>query len=261
VKRTNRIFIILCSLFLCLVFHLAAGASDGNTLPVKTGEYRCADYAGSGHRCLALFREADGTTYFSLAAGNDNPDMGKGSYNNVKGYSCELGGVFLQNGNQAVLEAGHVIYGNSAETGLQHKAPVKVKLRAKLSADGIYIYLEDSEKTAFTDKILLEGAYTFQGSGQRPVIGPALALYRVENLPGNAKKAGFDPKKVTEWKTALFDDSVYGEKSWSVDVVTENRQGFHYLVALNGREIFKLTGMGLWQIVRDGVAAEGRIPD
>jgi hypothetical protein len=144
---------------------------------------------------------------------------------------------------------------------LHHKAPVKIIYHADIAGDEIRISQEEKDRTGFTEYIRLEGVYKYKQTDKSPVIDRTLALYRVENLPGNAKKAGFDPRKVVETKMNTFADSAYDNtQSWAIEIFTEDRKHYDYCVALNGRHIFKLTGLGLWLIVKDGIPCEGEIP-
>ena len=168
----------------------------------------------------------------------------------------------LQEGRKGILDAGAVDFSHPMELRLHHRAPVKIIYHAEITGDEIRITQEEKEKTGFTEYIKLEGTYKYKPTDTKTlVIDSALALYRVENLPGNAKKAGFDPRKIVETEIRSFEDSTYNNStSWSVSVFTEDRQHYDYCVALNGREIYKLTGMGLWLIVKDGIPCEGEIP-
>ena len=141
------------------------------------------------------------------------------------------------------------------ELQLHHRAPVKIIYHAEITGDEIHITQEKKDKTGFTEFIVLTGIYRYKQTDQKPpVINRTLALYRVENLPGNAKKAGFDPRKVVETTMDTYEDGAYDKtQSWSIKVFTEDRKYYCYRVALNGREISKLTGFGLWLIVKDGV--------
>ena len=160
------------------------------------------------------------------------------------------------------MDAGSVDFSHPMELQLHHKAPVKIIYHAEIAGDEIHITQEEKDKTGFTEFIKLTGIYKYKQTDRKPpVINRTLALYRVENLPGNAKKAGFDPRKVVETKMNTFADSVYDNtQSWAIEIFTEDRKHYDYCVALNGRHIFKLTGLGLWLIVKDGIPCEGEIP-
>ena len=259
--KANRLFVFVLGMFLLLFTSFPGQAAQDNTQPVKTGEYHCISYPGLGTRVLTIFREPDGTVYFSLDARNNYAKSKYRSFDNREGQCCTLAGVFRQEGNLGILDAGTVDFSHPMELRLHHRAPVKIIYHAEIVGDEIRISQMEKEKTGFTEYIKLEGVYKYLKTDKPPVIDRTLALYRVENLPGNAKKAGFDPRKIVETETKSFEDSTYGNTaSWSVSVFTEDRQHYDYCVALNGREIYKLTGMGLWLIVRDGVPCGGKIP-
>ena len=206
-----------------------------------------------------MFREPDGTVYFSLDARNG---YGKSKqYDNRDGQCCQLAGVFRQEGNRGILEAGTVEFSHPMELRLHHRAPVKIIYHAEIKGDEIHISQEEKEKTGYTEYIKLEGVYKYQKTEKPPVIDRTLALYRVENLPGNAKKAGFDPRKIVEIDMEQYEDGAFeNTQSWRIEIFTEDRKYYCYRVALNGRDISKLTGMGLWLIVKDGVPCGGEIP-
>ena len=97
------------------------------------------------------------------------------------------------------MDAGSVDFSHPMELQLHHKAPVKIIYHAEIAGDEIHITQEEKDKTGFTEFIKLTGIYKYKQTDRKPpVINRTLALYRVENLPGNAKKAGFDPRKVVE---------------------------------------------------------------
>ena len=259
--EVKRLFFSIFGLFLLLFTSFPGQAAPGNTQPVKTGEYHCDSYPGFGTRVLTLFREPDGTVYFSLEGRNSYTKNKYSNYDNREGQCCTLTGVFRQEGDRGTLEAGAVDFSHPMELRLHHRAPVKIIYHAEIVGDEIHISQEEKEKTGFTEYIKLEGVYKYKPAEKPPVIDSTLALYRVENLPGNAKKAGFDPRKIVETEIRSFEDSTNNNTtSWSVSVFTEDRQHYDYCVALNGREIYKLTGLGLWLIVKDGAACEGEIP-
>ena len=259
IKRES-FFSILIGLFLLTISPLIVHAAPNEIQPVKTGEYHCVSYPGIGTRVLTLFREPDGTVYFVL---NGSNVYGKKStdYRNREGQSCTLAGIFLQEGSRGILDAGSVDFSHPMELRLHHKAPVKIIYHADIAGDEIRSSQEEKDRTGFTEYIRLEGVYKYKQTDKSPVIDRTLALYRVENLPGNAKKAGFDPRKVVETKMNTFADSAYDNtQSWAIEIFTEDRKHYDYCVALNGRHIFKLTGLGLWLIVKDGIPCEGEIP-
>ena len=235
IKRES-FFSILIGLFLLIISPLIVHAAPEGIQPVKAGEYHCVSYPGIGTRVLTLFREPDGTVYFSLEGRNGYGLKNKDAFNR-EGQCCTLAGVFRQEGKHGILDA-------------------------EITGDEIHITQEKKDKTGFTEFIVLTGIYRYKQTDQKPpVINRTLALYRVENLPGNAKKAGFDPRKVVETTMDTYEDGAYDKtQSWSIKVFTEDRKYYCYRVALNGREISKLTGFGLWLIVKDGVPCEGEIP-
>ena len=65
IKRES-FFSILIGLFLLIISPLIVHAAPEEIQPVKAGEYHCVSYPGIGTRVLTLFREPDGTVYFSL---------------------------------------------------------------------------------------------------------------------------------------------------------------------------------------------------
>ena len=237
IKRES-FFSIIIGLFLLIISPLIVHAAPEEKQPVKAGEYHCVSYPGIGTRVLTLFREPDGTVYFTLA------------------------GVFRQEGKRGIMDAGSVDFSHPMELQLHHKAPVKIIYHAEIAGDEIHITQEEKDKTGFTEFIKLTGIYKYKQTDRKPpVINRTLALYRVENLPGNAKKAGFDPRKVVETTMDTYEDGAYDKtQSWRIELFTEDRKYYCYRVALNGREISKLTGFGLWLIVKDGVPCEGEIP-
>ena len=257
--KTKRFFLLVLSLCLLLLSPLTVQAAPDNATPVKTGEYHCVSYPGIGTRVLKLCREPDGTVYFSLDARNG---YGKSKqYDNRNGQVCQLAGVFRQEGNRGVLDAGTVFFSHPMELKLHHRAPVKIIYHAEIVGDEIHISQKENEKTGFTEYIKLEGVYKYKETGKPFVIDNTLALYRVENLPGNAKKAGFDPRKIVELEMEQYEDGAFeNTQSWRISVFTEDRKYYDYRVALNGRDISKLTRLGLWLIVKDGVPSEGEIP-
>ena len=260
IKR-ERFFTILMGLFLLVFSPFIVCAAPAEIQPLKTGEYHCVSYPGIGTRVLTLFREPDGTVYFSLDGRNRYGIKIKDAFNR-EGQCCTLAGVFRQEGRRGILDAGAVDFSHPMELRLHHRAPVKIIYHAEIVGDEIHVTQEEKDKTGFTEYIKLEGVYKYkQTDKQTPVINETLALYRVENLPGNAKKAGFDPRKIVETKIRSFEDVTNNNAtSWSVAVFTEDRKHYDYCVALNRREIYKLTGLGLWLIVKDGVPCEGEIP-
>ena len=260
-KKKVQFFAFFAGLFLMIISPFIVCAAPEEIQPVKTGEYYCVSYPGIGTRVLTLFREPDGTVYFSLDGRNSYGVKMKNAFNR-EGQCCTLAGVFRQEGRKGILDAGAVDFSHPMELRLHHRAPVKIIYHAEITGDEIRITQEEKEKTGFTEYIKLEGTYKYKPTDTKTlVIDSALALYRVENLPGNAKKAGFDPRKIVETEIRSFEDSTYNNStSWSVSVFTEDRQHYDYCVALNGREIYKLTGMGLWLIVKDGIPCEGEIP-
>ena len=257
--KAKRFFLLVLSLCFLMLSPLTVQAAPDHATPVKTGEYHCVSYPGIGTRVLKLFREPDGTVYFSLDARNG---YGKSKqYNNRDGQVCQLAGVFRQEGNRGILDAGTVFFSHPMELKLHHRAPVKIIYRAEIVGDEIHISQNENEKTAFTEYIKLEGVYKYKETDKPFVIDGTLALYRVENLPGNAKKAGFDPRKIVELEMEQYEDGAFeNTQSWRIAVFTEDRKHYDYRVALNGRDISKLTGLGLWLIVKDGVPCEGEIP-
>ena len=259
IKKAKRFFLFVMSLFLLIFSPLTGQAAPDSTQPVKTGEYHCVSYPNIGTRVLTLFREPDGTVYFSLDARNG---YGKSKqYDNRDGQCCQLASVFRQERNRGILEAGTVEFSHPMELRLHHRAPVKIIYHAEIKGDEIHISQEEKEKTGYTEYIKLEGVYKFKKTEKPPVIDRTLALYRVENLPGNAKKAGFDPRKIVEIDMEQYEDGAFeNTQSWRIEIFTEDRKYYCYRVALNGRDISKLTGMGLWLIVKDGVPCEGEIP-
>ena len=260
IKR-ERFFGVLMSLLLLVFSPFIVCAAPEEIQPVKTGEYHCVSFPGIGTRVLTLFREPDGTVYFSLDGRNGYGLKNKDAFNR-EGQCCTLAGLFRQEGKHGILDAGTVDFSHPMELRLHHRAPVKIIYHAEIVGDEIHVTQEEKDKTGFTEYIKLEGVYKYkQTDKQTPVINETLALYRVENLPGNAKKAGFDPRKIVETKIRSFEDVTNNNAtSWSVAVFTEDRKHYDYCVALNGREIYKLTGLGLWLIVKDGVPCEGEIP-
>ena len=260
IKRES-FFSILIGLFLLIISPLIVHAAPEEIQPVKAGEYHCVSYPGIGTRVLTLFREPDGTVYFSLEGRNGYGLKNKDAFNR-EGQCCTLAGVFRQEGKHGILDTGSVDFSHPMELQLHHRAPVKIIYHAEIRGEEIHISQEEKDKTGFTEFIELTGIYKYkQTDKQTPVINGTLALYRVENLPGNAKKAGFDPRKVVETKMNTFADSAYDNtQSWAIEIFTEDRKHYDYCVALNGRHIFKLTGLGLWLIVKDGIPCEGEIP-
>ena len=257
----KRLFFFMLGLCLLMLVPVTGQAAPDNAQPVKTGEYHCVSYPGFGTRVLTLFREPDGTVYFSLDGRNGYTKNKYANYDNREGQCCTLAGVFRQDGSRGILDAGSVDFSHPMELRLHHKAPVKIIYHAEFVGDEIHITQEEKEKTGFTEYIKLEGVYKFKQTDKSPVIDRTLALYRVENLPGNAKKAGFDPRKIVEIDMDTYKDGAYDNNtSWRVSIFTEDRRHYDYRVALNGREISKLTGLGLWLIVKDGVPCEGEIP-
>jgi len=257
--KCKQFFFVVLGFVLFMLFPLTVQAAPDSTQPVKTGEYHCVSYPGIGTRVLTLFREPDGTVYFSLDARNG---YGKSKeYNNRDGQCCQLAGIFRQEGTRGILEAGTVEFSHPMELKLHHRAPVKIIYHAEIVGDEFRLTQEEKDKTGYTEFIKLEGAYKFRKTEKPPVIDRTLALYRVENLPGNARKAGFDPRKFVEINMDRYEDSAYGNtQSWRIEILTEDRKYHCYRVALNGRDISKLTGMGLWLIVKDGVPCGGEIP-
>ena len=260
IKRES-FFSIIIGLFLLIISPLIVHAAPEEIQPVKAGEYHCVSYPGIGTRVLTLFREPDGTVYFSLEGRNGYGLKNKDAFNR-EGQCCTLAGVFRQKGKRGILDAGSVDFSHPMELQLHHKAPVKIIYHAEIAGDEIHITQEEKDKTGFTEFIELTGIYRYKQTDQKPpVINRTLALYRVENLPGNAKKAGFDPRKVVETTMDTYEDGAYDKtQSWRIELFTEDRKYYCYRVALNGREISKLTGFGLWLIVKDGVPCEGEIP-
>ena len=260
IKR-KQFFSFVIGLFLLVFLPLIVQAAPENTQPLKTGEYHCDSYPGFGTRVLTLFREPDGTVYFSLDGRNGYTKNKYATYDNREGQCCTLAGVFRQEGSHGILDAGSVDFSHPMELMLHHRAQVKIIYHADIVGDEIHITQEEKDKTGFTEYIKLEGIYKFKETDKPLVIDRTLALYRVENLPGNAKKAGFDPGKVVETKMDTYEDGAFeNTKCWSIEILTEDRKYYCYRVALNGRDISKLTGLGLWQIVKDGVPCEGEIP-
>ena len=259
IANLKRFFFFILELCLFVLIPVTGQTAPDNTQPVKTGEYHCVSYPGIGTRVLKLFREPDGTVYFSLDARNG---YGKSKqYNNRDGQVCQLAGVFRQEGNRGVLDAGTVFFSHPMELKLHHRAPVKIIYHAEMVGDEIHVTQEENEKTGFTEYIKLEGVYKYKETDKPLVIDNTLALYRVENLPGNAKKAGFDPRKIVELDMEQYEDGAFeNTQSWRIEILTEDRKYYCYRVALNGRDISKLTGLGLWLIVKDGVPCEGDIP-
>ena len=260
-KKQFFYFIFVMISFVLIFLPVIAQAAPNDIQPVKTGEYHCITHPELGTRVLTLFREPDGTVYFSLDARNNYTKSKYRSFDNREGQCCSLAGIFRQEGSRGILDAGTVEYSRPMELQLHHRAPVKIVYHAEIMGDEIHITQEEKEKTGFTEYIKLEGVYRFQKTEKPLVIDRTLALYRVENLPGNAKKAGFDPRKIVEINMDTYKDGAYDDStSWSVSVFTEDRKYYNYSIALNGREIYKLTGMGLWLIVKDGVPCDGEIP-
>ena len=260
IKRES-FFSIIIGLFLLIISPLIVHAAPEEKQPVKAGEYHCVSYPGIGTRVLTLFREPDGTVYFSLEGRNGYGLKNKDAFNR-EGQCCTLAGVFRQEGKHGILDTGSVDFSHPMELQLHHKAPVKIIYHAEIAGDEIHITQEEKDKTGFTEFIKLTGIYKYKQTDRKPpVINRTLALYRVENLPGNAKKAGFDPRKVVETTMDTYEDGAYDKtQSWRIELFTEDRKYYCYRVALNGREISKLTGFGLWLIVKDGVPCEGEIP-
>ena len=64
--KKERFFVIFTCLFFLIISPLTVHAAHEEMPPVKTGEYHCVSYPGIGTRVLTLFREPDGTVYFSL---------------------------------------------------------------------------------------------------------------------------------------------------------------------------------------------------
>ena len=258
--KAKRFFLFVLTLFLLTLSPLTGQAAPDNAAPVKTGEYHCVTYPDIGTRVLKLFREPDGTVYFSLDARNGYGKK-KATYDNREGQCCQLAGVFRQEGNRGILDAGTVEFSHPMELKLHHRAPVKIIYHAEIGGDEIHIFQEEKEKTGYTVYIKLEGVYKYQKTDKPLVIDRTLALYRVENLPGNARKAGFDPRKIVEIDMEQYEDGAFeNTQSWRIEILTEDRKYYCYRVALNGRDISKLTGLGLWLIVKDGVPCEGEIP-
>ena len=261
ITKLKKFFLFVICFFLLVVTPFTGLAANDSTPPVKTGEYHCESYPGFGTRVLTLFREPDGTVYFSLDGRNGYTKNKYATYDNREGQCCTLAGVFRQEGSHGILDAGSVDFSHPMELMLHHRAQVKIIYHADIVGDEIHITQEEKDKTGFTEYIKLEGIYKYKATDKPLVIDRTLALYRVENLPGNAKQAGFDPRKVVETKMDTYEDGAFeNTKCWSIEILTEDRKYYSYRVALNGRDISKLTGMGLWQIVKDGVPCEGEIP-
>lgn len=259
--KRKQLFNFLMISFVLIFLPIIAQAAPEDMQPVKTGEYHCITHPELGTRVLTLFREPDGTVYFSLDGRNGYTKNKYANYDNREGQCCSLAGVFRLDGSRGILDAGTVEYSRPMELQLHHRAPVKIIYHAEIVGDEIHITQEEKEKTGFTEYIKLEGVYKFKNTDKPLVIDRTLALYRVENLPGNAKKAGFDPRKIVEIDMDTYKDGAYDDTTcWRVSVFTEDRKYYDYRVALNGREISKLTGLGLWVIVKDGIPYEGEIP-
>ena len=259
--KKKQFFYFIMFFFVLIFLPVVAQATPDNTQPVKAGEYHCITHPELGTRVLTLFREPDGTVYFSLVARNNYAKSKYRSFDNREGQCCSLAGVLRQEGSRGILDAGTVEYSRPMELQLHHRAPVKIIYHAEILGDEIHITQEEKEKTGFTEYITLQGVYKFQKTEKPLVIDRTLALYRVENLPGNAKKAGFDPRKIVEINMDTYEDGAYDNTTcWRISVFTEDRKYYNYRVALNGREISKLTGFGLWLIVKDGIPCDGEIP-
>ena len=121
------------------------------------------------------------------------------------------------------MDTGSVDFSHPMELQLHHRAPVKIVYHAEITGDEIHITQEEKDKTGFTEFIKLTGIYKYKQTDQKPpVINRTLALYRVENLPGNAKKAGFDPRKVVETTMDTYEDGAYDKtQSWRIELFTE----------------------------------------
>ena len=90
-------------------------------------------------------------------------------------------------------------------------------------------------------------------------------LYDIKYL-GSNKIVILLPTKMTQGRVPEYVGydgiikSFENTQSWRIEILTEDRKYYCYRVALNGRDISKLTGLGLWLIVKDGVPCEGDIP-
>ena len=86
IKRES-FFSILIGLFLLIISPLIVHAAPEEIQPVKAGEYHCVSYPGIGTRVLTLFREPDGTVYFSLEGRNGYGLKNKDAFNR-EGQCC-----------------------------------------------------------------------------------------------------------------------------------------------------------------------------
>ena len=80
IKRES-FFSIIIGLFLLIISPLIVHAAPEEKQPVKAGEYHCVSYPGIGTRVLTLFREPDGTVYFSLEGRNGYGLKNKDAFN------------------------------------------------------------------------------------------------------------------------------------------------------------------------------------
>ena len=94
--RRKQLFSFVMGLFLLVFLPLIVQAAPENTQPLKTGEYHCDSYPGFGTRVLTLFREPDGTVYFSLDGRNGYTKNKYATYDNREGQCCTLAGIFRQ---------------------------------------------------------------------------------------------------------------------------------------------------------------------
>ena len=92
----------------------------------------------------SLFREPDGTVYFSLEGRNGYGLKNKDAFNR-EGQCCTLAGVFRQEGKRGIMDAGSVDFSHPMELQLHHKAPVKIIYHAEIAGDEIHITQEEKE--------------------------------------------------------------------------------------------------------------------
>ena len=143
IKRES-FFSIIIGLFLLIISPLIVHAAPEEIQPVKAGEYHCVSYPGIGTRVLTLFREPDGTVYFSLEGRNGYGLKNKDAFNR-EGQCCTLAGVFRQEGKRGILDAGSVDFSHPMELQLHHRAPVKIIYHAEIAEDEIHITQEEKE--------------------------------------------------------------------------------------------------------------------
>ena len=117
IKRES-FFSIIIGLFLLIISPLIVHAAPEEIQPVKAGEYHCVSYPGIGTRVLTLFREPDGTVYFSLEGRN--------------GYGLKNKDAFNREGQCSITKHRLKLYTMRKSQGMRYTSPRKKKIKPDL---------------------------------------------------------------------------------------------------------------------------------